>query len=450
MLRDYEDENGNVVLYFDDVPPDAKTKKYKIELDPNMRNDYASDKWIEAEDQQTYTRNIAVREHFNTYRRPKIWKMMEDGCISKQLWKEVSDGKQNLHHYFPITLGGKNTSDNIYLIEKEAHVRLHQVFLSSVNYHLRKPQYLKLHDEGRLYLELPVPDSHLLDAQNLLFSYQQADKSVLSRYSQLSASETPTVKIGSRTIHTSPIEMQGYCKRLIKGRKIKHILTERAFEAIKKSDFDQLKKIIDNAISYGLTVDMLHNNSGQTLLMYACECGDDRSQKQTDIIVYLLEKGAHPNQKDNLGKTALHYIEKVRPYIVMCLIESGGDVNSEDKFGRTPVFFLGNYLAWPKMAVLEKHYAKINHKAKNGNTALFRAFKHQWSNMIYALIKHGINVIEENDAGVTAFEYVKKKLEGKKFKGRRYLLNQNKLLVRNAQKIMENIQLSQINGAQRD
>ena len=227
MLRDYEDENGNIVLYFDDVPPDAKTKKYKIELDPNMRNDYASAKWIEEEEQETYTRNIAVREQFKNIVRPQIWKWMERGGISRKLWKDVIDGKQNLHHYFPISLGGKNTADNIYLIEKDVHIRLHQVFLSSVNYHLRKPEYLKIHDEGRLYLELPIPETHLLDAHNLAFTHQQEDKSVLSKYPGLKAEPEMFLKNGTRETPLSPLSVPAYAKRLIKGRKIKHILTKK-------------------------------------------------------------------------------------------------------------------------------------------------------------------------------------------------------------------------------
>ena len=450
MLRDYEDENGNIVLYFDDVPPDAQTRKYKIELDPNMRNDYASGKWIEEEEQATYTRNIAVREQFKKVVRPQIWKWMERGGVSRKLWKDVIDGKQNLHHYFPISLGGKNTADNIYLIEKDVHVRLHQVFLSSVNHHLRKPEYLKIHDEGRLYLELPIPETHLLDVHNLDFTYQQKDKSVLSKYPELKAEPELFLDNGTRKTPLSPLSVPAYSKRLIKGRKIKHILTKKAIDAIENGDLERFKRIIDNTLSYGLTVDMLHSEKGQTLLMIACEKCSEQSRVHPEMICYLLEKGANPQQTDSAGKVALHYIENVRPYIVEQLIKAGGCANTQDKYGRTPLFYLGSCLPWPKAKVLIQNGADINHQSKDGNTALFRAFKYQRSGMIYALIAHGIDTKIQNNQGWIAFEYVKKRLEAKRFKGRQYHLNQNKVLIKYAKECMAKKKAGLLDFGERD
>ena len=62
MLRDYEDENGNVVLYFDDVSPYTPTKKHKIELDPVMREEFSRSvrQIVHASSHYKYERNINI------------------------------------------------------------------------------------------------------------------------------------------------------------------------------------------------------------------------------------------------------------------------------------------------------------------------------------------------------------------------------------------------------
>ena len=199
---------------------------------------------------------------------------------------------------------------------------------------------------------------------------------------------------------------------------------------------ERFKRIIDNTLSYGLTVDMLHSDTRQTLLMTACEKSDEQSKVHTEMICYLLDNGANPQQTDAVGKTVLHYIEKVRPFVVDRLIKAGAKADTQDKYGRTPLFYLGHYLAWPKAEILIQNGAKVNHQAKDGNTALFRAFKYQNATMIHALISHGIDTKIQNNKGWTAFEYVKNMLEHKRFPSRRYRLNQNKALVKYAKECM--------------
>jgi ankyrin repeat protein len=74
------------------------------------------------------------------------------------------------------------------------------------------------------------------------------------------------------------------------------------------------------------------SGGGTRALQYAVESGDIK------ICELLVENGANPNLKDNIGLTSLHsavYHKKTK--ICKILVENGADVDAKDKNGETPL-----------------------------------------------------------------------------------------------------------------
>ena len=401
MLREYEDEDGNIVLYFDDVPPNVRTKKHKIELDPTMRQDFLScgRMGYQKATQPTYERNATVRQAYQIERKA-LRKWIESGAITPTVAMELKEhgDKWNIHHFFPIVLGGTNEPANLYLMPIELHDRLHHFFLDCVLKLCQRPYYLRLHDMGRLYLELPTPRNHILDEKNIPFCHQHHVGDVLSRYRYLDTKPISSGSISGLRPVTPPCHIKKEDWNVFS-------LFKMALTAIRWQRADILKALLDKTALFSqqsgcvLSPDSCHPKTGQSLLMEACICCNGPA---VDV---LLRRGAHPNWRDKQGRTALHKITSTKSMgFVHMLLKAGADVHAEDKRGRTPLWFIGRYYVKQKLEALLKLGLDINHQDKSGNTVLFYALQTKQWYLIELLLRKGIDITLKNQQGRTIID----------------------------------------------
>lgn len=402
MLRDYEDENGNVVLYFDDVSPYTPTKKHKIELDPVMREEFSRSvrQIVHASSHYKYERNIAVRKEYEKIGKKAIRRWIESGKMTPTVIAELKENedKWNIHHFFPIVLGGTNNPDNLYLMPRKLHDRLHHYFLDEILKTVRKPMYLKLHDAGQLFLELPHPKNHILEEKDIPFCSPTYIRSALSRYSLLNTKPIKTDSVSGLHYMTN----QAVSRFVNKLKDKPNALLNLAFSAIHWCKLDLLAVLLDKKRNYGITPESCRVDTGETLLMEACLCNN------AAMVRFLLEQGAYPNQRDKLGQTALHKIFKTTDLtITQLLIKAGADVNAEDVTGQTPLWFVGQYFFKPKILFLLENGTDINHRDKVGNTVFYSVIKANKLRMMRVLLQSGIDLKLPNKVGLTACDYAR-------------------------------------------
>lgn len=402
MLRDYEDDNGNIVLYFDDVSPYTPTKKHKIELDPVMRQEFSQSvrQVVHGTADFKYERNMAVRKEYEKIGKKAIRRWIESGKMTPTVIAELRENehKWNIHHFFPIVLGGTNNPDNLYLMPKKLHDRLHHYFLDEILKTIRRPMYLKLHDAGKLFLELPCPKNHILESKDIPFCSPINIRTLLSRYGLLNT--TPIKKDSISGLHY--MRHLSIVRFVNSFRDKPNVLLNLAFSAVHWCKMELLAVLLDKKRNYGITPESCRLETGETLLMEACLCNN------ATIVRFLLEQGAYPNQRDKSGQTALHKIYKTTDLtITQLLVNAGADVNAEDAIGCTPLWFVGQYFLKPKILFLLEKGADINHKDKLGNTVFYEAIKKNKLRMMRVLLQNNIDLHSSNCVGLTVCDYAR-------------------------------------------
>jgi uncharacterized protein len=108
----------------------------------------------------------------------------------------------------------------------------------------------------------------------------------------------------------------------------------------------------------------------------------------TDVVSLLLERGADPNARDSIGRTALiagaansfFCPEGRNRSIVDRLLAKGADVNAQDKYGDTALMVAA--VGWPDLKMLKlllAHGADAKAKRPDGQTALSLSLaSHAW------------------------------------------------------------------------
>ena len=125
------------------------------------------------------------------------------------------------------------------------------------------------------------------------------------------------------------------------------------------------------------------------------------------LTLYLLNKGADVNAKEDKGGTPLHAAAyKNAPETAEVLLKHDADVNARDDNGFTPLHHAAAYNNAPEIAeVLLKHDADVNARADDGDTPLHIAAYHNAHETAEVLLKHGADVNAKRDNGSTPLHF---------------------------------------------
>lgn len=176
--------------------------------------------------------------------------------------------------------------------------------------------------------------------------------------------------------------------------------SDKAEKTIKVS-YDNWEKMMKNAdvssiktlLSHG--VDLNDSDThGFTLLHYATLFN------KSDIVHYLISKGAHVNAKDKKrGYTPLYYAAKYGyKELVEYLLANGADANSKSKDNATPLQRAAEKGHLDIVKLLVSHGADINVKDNYSMTALHFAVQKRHFDIIKYLVSHGAK-LEIRDSG---------------------------------------------------
>jgi ankyrin repeat protein len=110
----------------------------------------------------------------------------------------------------------------------------------------------------------------------------------------------------------------------------------------------------------------LRNKIGWTAFYFACSHGNDEQ-----IVKYLIDAGANPNERDETGKTPLMWLgwgERTENF--KALIVAGADVKAKDNDGKTALMISASRFFYEEVKILLDAEADVTAKDKNGWNAL--------------------------------------------------------------------------------
>ncbi|HEY6171703.1 MAG TPA: ankyrin repeat domain-containing protein [Candidatus Kapabacteria bacterium] len=169
--------------------------------------------------------------------------------------------------------------------------------------------------------------------------------------------------------------------------------TATLFAAAEYGHLDHVKEFIEHNNESPLQRDDL----GRTPLLLAAQYG------HTDVVNYLIGKGAEVGDKNSAGKTALSLAaEYGRSETVKALLENGAIVEQTDTLGRTPLMYAAWYDHADVVTVLLTNRANINMQDNKGLTALMHGSMEGAVNACAELLVKGADINKLDKKGRNA------------------------------------------------
>ncbi len=128
----------------------------------------------------------------------------------------------------------------------------------------------------------------------------------------------------------------------------------------------------------------------------------------------VIDQGVDVNARDDVGKTALHWVAQAKPEVITTLLTSGADVNAKDKWDRTPLHFVAATGSLENIRLLLGAGAEVNAKTANDWTPIHGAAKFGAAQNVTVLLEAGADATAKTEMGETPFTFgaSNPKLEG--------------------------------------
>ncbi|RBW54388.1 hypothetical protein DS909_11090 [Phaeobacter gallaeciensis] len=117
----------------------------------------------------------------------------------------------------------------------------------------------------------------------------------------------------------------------------------------------------------------------------------------------LIDQGVNVNARDEIGKSALHWVAGAKPEVIATLLAAGADVNAKDQWDRTPLHFVAATGTTENVRLLLDAGANVDAKTANDWTPIHGAAKFGSPENIIALLEAGADVAARTEMGETAF-----------------------------------------------
>jgi ankyrin repeat protein len=121
-------------------------------------------------------------------------------------------------------------------------------------------------------------------------------------------------------------------------------------------------------------------------------------------VLMLTDRGVDVNARDNIGKSALHWVAGAKPEVISALLAAGADVNAKDQLDRTPLHFVGATSSIENNRLLLDAGAEVNAKTANDWTPIHGAAKFGPPENIMVLLEAGADTAARTEIGESAFD----------------------------------------------
>lgn len=147
--------------------------------------------------------------------------------------------------------------------------------------------------------------------------------------------------------------------------------------------------------------------SGPGLAADACQelCDAEFYQSATpQTVQQILDQGVDVNARDDIGKSALHWVANAKPEVISALLAAGAEVNAVDQWDRMPLHFVAAAGSQENVRVLLQAGAMLDAKTANDWTPLHGAAKFGSAENIMFLLEAGADATARTEMGESAFD----------------------------------------------
>jgi len=118
-----------------------------------------------------------------------------------------------------------------------------------------------------------------------------------------------------------------------------------------------------------------------------------------------IDMGVDVNARDEVGKSALHWVAGANPGVITALITAGGDVNAKDKWDRMPLHFVAATGTVENIKLLLDAGAEVNAPTANDWTPLHGAAKFGRAENVVVLLEAGADATARTEMGESALDF---------------------------------------------
>lgn len=119
----------------------------------------------------------------------------------------------------------------------------------------------------------------------------------------------------------------------------------------------------------------------------------------------LIDGGVDVNARDEVGKSALHWVATAKPEVISALLAAGAEVNAKDQWDRSPLHFVAATGSVENIQLLLDAGAEVNAKTANDWTPIHGAAKFGSEDQIKVLLEAGADAGARTEMGESAFDF---------------------------------------------